>query len=1310
MKNQSYSNSGFSNTRNLLGVLACVIGVSLAMLSFATAPTLRKVNASKTTAANARAAHPAASPTAPAVGPAPTGGTLSASNRTLTYADPIGPVPNATGEGVTGAPTCVMNGVDCSNYTLTIDPSVATADGGTDNIVIQISWSPSAFQYGSFLEDKNGNVIGSNTAGLDPETITIAANTQNLAANGPYTIITTLEIGSPGQGYSATVTLQKPSGTVNSCTNCVPPRYQLYPATGGTATQSGEPSINVDWNPNVASLRQISPGTAAHGPTKLNTGGITMFTATFDQDRVSFDDCSSPAINTWTNTAFIAQTLVTLDAIGFGDHFTSAALGNAQYVPGAGPAPNFTTPGRIFHAQLTAGDSNMSYSDDDGATHTQTTGGGVPQGPDHETVGGGPYNPNAVPPPPPTTVYPNAIYYCTQNIAPEAECSRSDDGGLTFGPGVPIYQNIQSCIGSIHGHVKVARDGTVYVPNYSCTIAGVGNQGVAVSTDNGITWTENNVPGSGSPKPGLVDPSVAVALNDVGKAAGQATNTIYFGYIDSDGGPKISVSHDRGVTWSPSQNVGTPFGIANSTFPAVVAGDDNRAAFGFLGTTTSGDSSLDANFPGVWHLYIASTFDGGNSWVTVDATPNDPVQVGPVCNAGTTCSTKRNLLDFNGFDVDAEGRQLFGFADGCVNCTNSSSSADSNAALGTVARQSGGPRLFAFFDPPAVAAPAAPQLVSAVPQAGGAGVLVSWLEPDNGGAPITAYNIYRSDNTNGGSGHEVLVATVSNSPTQTNTKYLDTAAITTPTVTDFFYHVTAVNSQGESGFCQEKDILGQTGGGTFGSGNSCSAEFLNVQGQGSAPSADPTTEEQIQDINVGEPFINCTDHSITWVIKVNTLDPEKTGQVTPLFNTEWLAQFVVPASANTSGVPQTLFVSWDTETIATGAFNYGFIDNSPTGGGLYTSQCLEAPGQTCAATGTVNTDGTITIKLSYGNGLTFSPSSGSPFMVNLGPGVQLSSIKGITFTCACAGGTGLLETDSTTTGDGSYPMKGNVPCAGEPPIAALSGTPTTGNAPLSVTFDGSHSMEQAALSSCYSINSLTLNFGDGSAPVTHDAAHPTFTHTYSSPGDYPARLTVTDTAGQTSTNMAQVVVTVNSAAPPQLAAMNPIVSRMTHGSAGTFDINLPVTGTRGVECRSGGTNGNYTMVFTFANNLVSVDSAGSTNGGPTMVTGSMGPNPNQYTVNLANVPNAQYLSITLINAKDSTGAIGNVTGTMGVLIGDTTASGLVNSSDIAQTQSQSGQPVTINNFREDVTVNGLINSSDIGLVQSKSGTGLPSSP
>jgi len=64
-----------------------------------------------------------------------------------------------------------MNGVDCSNYTVTLDPSIFSAAPGYDptkySIVIQLTWSPSAEQYGSFIEDKNGNVIASaDTASL----------------------------------------------------------------------------------------------------------------------------------------------------------------------------------------------------------------------------------------------------------------------------------------------------------------------------------------------------------------------------------------------------------------------------------------------------------------------------------------------------------------------------------------------------------------------------------------------------------------------------------------------------------------------------------------------------------------------------------------------------------------------------------------------------------------------------------------------------------------------------------------------------------------------------------------------------------------------------------------------------------------------------------------------------------------------------------------------------------------------------------------------------------------------------------------
>ncbi len=159
-----------------------------------------------------------------------------------------------------------------------------------------------------------------------------------------------------------------------------------------------------------------------------------------------------------------------------------------------------------------------------------------------------------------------------------------------------------------------------------------------------------------------------------------------------------------------------------------------------------------------------------------------------------------------------------------------------------------------------------------------------------------------------------------------------------------------------------------------------------------------------------------------------------------------------------------------------------------------------------------------------------------------------------------------------------------------------------------------------------------------------------------------------------------------------------VVSRKTHGAAGDFDIDLPIDGS-GIECRSGGANGDYTLVFSFPNTITS---CGTANMGAV----SSGPNANQCTVNLTGVANVQNVTVTLTGATDSTGATGSVAGAMGVLIGDTTADRAVNSADIGQTKSQSGGVVGMSNFRTDVNVDGTLNSADIGLVKSKSGTGL----
>lgn len=162
------------------------------------------------------------------------------------------------------------------------------------------------------------------------------------------------------------------------------------------------------------------------------------------------------------------------------------------------------------------------------------------------------------------------------------------------------------------------------------------------------------------------------------------------------------------------------------------------------------------------------------------------------------------------------------------------------------------------------------------------------------------------------------------------------------------------------------------------------------------------------------------------------------------------------------------------------------------------------------------------------------------------------------------------------------------------------------------------------------------------------------------------------------------------------------VSRKTHTGVGPFDVDLPLAGTAGVECRTGPAAGAHQLVVTFAN-PVTVGSASLTAGtgaATFSVSGAV------VTVDLTGVTNAQRIAVTLASVSDGSN-VGDISLPMGVLAGDTTGNGTVTASDISQTKAQSGLPVTAANFREDVNANGAITASDIGLVKSQAGMSLP---
>jgi len=152
----------------------------------------------------------------------------------------------------------------------------------------------------------------------------------------------------------------------------------------------------------------------------------------------------------------------------------------------------FGGPNRVFSSQLNLVTSELSFTDDDGNNWLPTQGPVSPRVWITRRWRGALCLSRAAD----ATGYPHGIYYCSQDIV-TAFCSLSNDGGLTFGPGVPIYASRMLTAWMFplrRAHAVVARprariaDGTVYVPNENCSDANnVSRPGVAVSTDNGLT-------------------------------------------------------------------------------------------------------------------------------------------------------------------------------------------------------------------------------------------------------------------------------------------------------------------------------------------------------------------------------------------------------------------------------------------------------------------------------------------------------------------------------------------------------------------------------------------------------------------------------------------------------------------------------------------------------------------------------------------------------------------------------------------------------------------------------------------------------
>src|SRR4051812_9040314 len=739
----------------------------------------------------------------------PGAGTVSASNTSVNW---TGPLTLATGAGCKGA-----NDASCDNYKLTIDPPASAFQ-------VRIALKP----YGDWdlaVYGPNGGLASS--SGNGPNQLEMVTLTNPPA--GTYTVAAAPfapAIGPDGNSYTASadlISLAPPNQPPAASENL---GFTNYPAPNGLGTDSGEPSIGADWKT-----------------------GNTMFQAGLQALKVQWDDSVSPAKASWTDVTFPTTELASLDPIGFMDQRTS----------------------RWFSSQLSGTTSLAALTDDDGGLWVQSEGGPGNGGVDHQTFGGGPFaapltrDPNG-------PLYPDAVYYCSQDLV-AALCARSDDGGVTFNPAVPIYTD--EC-GGLHGHVSVGPDGTVYVPNRNCG----GKQAVVVSEDNGLHWSVRSVPGTTN---GAWDPSVGVA----------ADGTVYFGYDDGDGHAKVAISHDHGQTWTSVRDVGLPAGVNQSAFPRVVAGDPDRASIAFLGTseTSLGAFGDDPSWPGVWYLYVATTYDGGNTWTTVNATPGDPVQRGTICGGGFGgCDNgTRNMLDFMGSTVDKQGRTLVGYADGCVDACVTGAGA-STAALATIARQLNGRGLFAKYDQNTV--PAAPALSGKALAGSPPSTLLSWQAPNDGGSAITGYKVYRKTSSTA----YALLASVGASPTS----YSDTQVAAGQTYT---YKLTAVNANGEGAASNEVSPTPPPP-----PDNPCAEPGVRILSDATGDALDGKDAHDVQWVSIAEPR-SIGLGNIEFIVKVASLSEVPAS-------TTWPVVFQAPDKADH-------FVRMQTDALGNVSFGYG---------------------------------------------------------------------------------------------------------------------------------------------------------------------------------------------------------------------------------------------------------------------------------------------------------------------------------------------------------------------------------------------------
>lgn len=352
--------------------------------------------------------------------------------------------------------------------------------------------------------------------------------------------------------------------------------------------------------------------------------------------------------------------------------------------------------GRVFMSDiLPLSCTFLSWSDDRGDSWTTNPYAcGNSHVNDHQTIVTA--WPRALPVSP---LYPKIVYICTNDVAYFA-CATSLNGGLTFGPQIPVDVGVDPdyalpLCGAIHAHIRAGPDGTVYLPKSDCSV----QESVPVvylTQDDGLTWTKKTIS------------EQTMDGHEVGFAIDEENN-LYATWPTPEGRLSFAFSTDGGDTWSEPRDITAP-GVTATMFTTIAARGVGKVAFAYVGSTIeggyegkdTGNAGLTGDILGqpelpewdnaTWNGYLGvMTGAHTDTPILQSVTVNDPAD--PLARGLCGRTRCHGMNDFIDMVIDAQGRPWVAFVDVCNADCVADPEMDSDKAIGFAGTLLRGPAL-----------------------------------------------------------------------------------------------------------------------------------------------------------------------------------------------------------------------------------------------------------------------------------------------------------------------------------------------------------------------------------------------------------------------------------------------------------------------------------------------------------------------------------------------------------------------------------------------------------------------------------------